>query len=112
MTRLVALVALIVSVSACASPTPPAPTTFSVSGRVLAASGAPVVGNVRIMDGIHAGQARTMDATGQYSFTNLAPSAFTLQAGGVGVFSQNKAVNLTTANQSVDFNLTRIPVPD
>ena len=83
----------------------PAPTAFSVSGRVTYAGPVAAV-SVRIMDGIHVGQTRPIDATGLYSFTNLAPSVFTLQAAAPGFIPENKAVNLTTANQFVNFNIS------
>ena len=42
------------------------------------------------MDGIHVGQTRPIDATGLYSFTDLAPSVFTLQAAGNGLSPRTK----------------------
>jgi hypothetical protein len=68
--------------------------------------------SVTIIDGIHAGQTRTTDAAGKYSFPDLAPSVFTLQAvpapptDGLIYLTQNQRVNLTTADQSVIFRLS------
>jgi len=117
MTRVALLIALCVSLSACGedatpispttiSPTP-SPTAFTLIGTVIGYDG-PVVGaSVTIMDGIHAGQTRTTNAAGNFGFTDLTPSAFTLQAAAIpaeGYLPQNQAVNLT-ANQSVSFHL-------
>ena len=60
------------------------------------------------MDGVNAGHVRSTDASGNYSFTNLTPSAFTLRAYALDHTPQNKAVNLTTPNQTVNFALVRI----
>ena len=88
MTRLVLLIALLVSLSACgASPTSPSttsptpsPTAFTLSGTVNGYRKAMPGASVTIMDGIHAGQTRDTDHAGNYTFTDLAPSVFTLQA--------------------------------
>lgn len=116
MTRFAALIALLVCLSACgahdasqtstASPTSAGPTTLTVSGKVFG-NGTPLSGaSVTIMDGIHAGQVRDANNDGFYSFT-LTPSVFTLQAaGGPGFTPQNKSVNLTTTDQSVQFQLS------
>jgi hypothetical protein len=117
MARLALLIALCVSLSACggtdasptsAGPTSPGASVFSLIGTVIGYDG-PVVGaSVTIMDGIHAGQTRTTNAAGNYSFTDLTPSSFTLQAAAIpteGYLPQNQAVNLT-ANQSVTFHLS------
>jgi hypothetical protein len=113
MTRLASLIvlcALLVSLSACggkdANPTSPSASVFTLNGTVFN-GGYPVPGAwLTIMDGVHAGQARTTDVTGRFSFTNLTPSAFTLQATATGRhWPQNAAIDLTTADQSVAFEL-------
>ena len=107
MARFALLMAFLISITACATPTPTSPaSTFTLSGTVYDASAHVLAGaSVTIMDGIHAGQTRTTGPSGLYSFTDLTPSSFTLQArtseGGLGT---NKTVNLTK-NQSVDFQL-------
>ena len=47
-------------------------------------------------------------AYGNYSFTNLTLSAFTVRADALDHTPQNKAVNLTTPNQTANFALVRI----
>jgi len=108
MTRLALLIAFVVSVSACGSgPTSPATSPFTVSGIVYNAEAHPLAGvSVTIMDGIHAGLSRDTDKNGAYSFPDLTPSSFTLQARDrTSGLAQNKAVNLTSGNRSVDFQL-------
>lgn len=104
MARLTALIALLVCFSACSgSPTSPS-STFTLSGTVSDVSAHAIAGaSVTIMDGPHAGLSRTTDSAGNYSFTDLPPSAFTLQARS-GFLALDKTVNLT-ANQSVYFQL-------
>ena len=115
MTRSAALFAVLVWLSACdgkeTSPTAAGSPTAGITGLTVNGTvfgnGNPDAGaSVTIMDGIHAGQTRDTTNAGHYSFTNLTPSVFTLQAAGGWRFpAQNKAVNLTIANQSVDFQL-------
>jgi hypothetical protein len=111
MTRLALLIALCVSLSACggkdASLTSPGTTASTLSGTVFGDSQRLAGASVTIMDSIHAGQTRTTDSAGNYSFADLTPAVFTLQAAHttLGYLTQNKAVNLT-ANQSVTFLLT------
>jgi hypothetical protein len=106
MIRSALLIAFLVSLSACANPTPTSPSsTFTVSGTVYDVRAQAVAGaSVTIMDGIHAGQTRTTGAAGTFSFTDLTPSSFTLQARTRDGLAENKTVNLT-ANRSVDFQL-------
>ena len=107
MIRITVLLAVLLSLSACsddASSTLPAATSFTLSGIVFN-GGFGVAGvSVAIMDGVHAGQTRTTDNAGRFSFTNLTPSAFTLRATATYA-AQNKSVNLTTSDQSVNFDL-------
>jgi hypothetical protein len=117
MTRFTALIALLVSFSACGgqdvSPTPssPAPASasvFSLIGTVTGFDGPEIGATVTIMDGIHAGQTRTTNSAGNFGFTDLTPSSFTLQAAAIpsyGYLPQNKTVVLT-ANQAVTFQLS------
>jgi hypothetical protein len=121
MTRLALLIALFGSLSACggkdASPTSPSttspsPTAFSLNGTVNGYWNVMPGASVTIMDGIHAGETRTTDAVGKYSFTDLTPSVFTLQAmpatptDELVYLTQNQAVDLTRTNQSVNFYLS------
>ena len=62
---------------------------------------------VTIKDGVNAGQERTTDAFGRYTFTDLMPSSFTLQAAAAGHITQNKSVDLTTTNQGIGFALVK-----
>ena len=97
-----------VSLSGCgANPTSPASSPFTVSGTVYTAAALPIAGaSVTIMDGIHAGLSRDTDKNGAYSFSDLTPSIFTLQARQrESGLAENKAVNLTSGNRSVDFQL-------
>ena len=111
MIRLAALMALVVALTACfpehTTPTSPGPGPYTLSGTVFVDNFPMPAVSVTIMDGIHAGQTRTTDGAGKYSFVDLTPSAFTLQAAATaaGVEAQNKPVNLTTANQLVNFLL-------
>src|SRR5688572_3066038 len=117
MARLTALIALLVSLGACGgkdaippspSPTSPAASVFSLIGTVTGFDGPLSEVSVTIMDGIHAGQTRTTNSAGNFGFTDLTRSSFTLQAAPKpidGYLTQNKAVNLT-ANQAVTFSLS------
>lgn len=118
MTRLALLLALLLSFSACggrdSSPISPGSTNSSPTQTLLSlngivtSSGVGVAGAaVTIMDSVNQGQGRTTDAAGNYSFTNLTPTLFTLQASAPGHTPQNKSVNLTTANQTVSFALVK-----
>ena len=108
MTRLTALMALLVTLTACfpenPNPTSPGPGPYTLSGTVFAGGHLLSGVSVTIMDGIHAGQARTTDGFGRYIFEDLAASAFTLRATTLGYGAQNKAVNLTS-NQFLSFDL-------
>src|ERR1700680_5018883 len=106
MTRFAILIAFLVSLSACgtsSSPTSPS-STFTLGGTVYHEGQAFAGASVTIMDGIHAGQTRTTGAGGIFSFTDLTPSSFTLQARTTDGLAQNMTVNLTKS-QSVDFQL-------
>ena len=114
-TRLTALIAVLVTSSACFAEnsglTVPGNGSYTLNGTVFISRFVMPAVSVTIMDGIHAGQSRTTDGAGNYSFVDLAPSAFTLQANtaagyeAYGYGTQNKAVNLT-ANQTVNFLFT------
>lgn len=101
------LLVLLIVVACGDSPTSPAETLFSLNGRVTTDSGGLAGATVTIMDGVNAGEGRTTDATGNYSFTNLTPSVFTLQAAASDYISQNKSVNLTTSNETMNFALVK-----
>jgi iron complex outermembrane recepter protein len=99
------LLIVLVTVTVACSPTTASPTVLSVSGRV-ASDATPLSGaTVTIMDGVNAGQTRMTDAAGDYSFTDLTPSRFTLQAAAAGHTPQNKLVDLTASSQTVWFSL-------
>jgi hypothetical protein len=111
----VALLGLLVS--ACSSdkssPTGPGPSTpqnqtlFSLNGIVTSGGVGLPGATVLIADGINGGRAATTDGAGNYGFTNVTLSSFTLSASASGFQSQNKSVSLTS-NQLVSFSLARI----
>jgi hypothetical protein len=103
MIRWALLMAICVSISACGSPTSPS-STFTVSGTVYHEGRAFAGASVTIMDGVHAGQVQTTGAGGTFSFTDLTPDLFTLQARTTDGLAQDKAVRLTMS-QSVNFDL-------
>lgn len=86
--------------------TPPA--TFSLSGQVTdSASGAGIPGaTVSIVDGPNAGKSARTDGSGNYGFTDLQQSGFTVTASASSYVSQSKGVTLTS-NQTLSFQLTR-----
>jgi hypothetical protein len=108
MIRLAALIVVAASLNACGqqNPTLPAATSLALSGTVFGGGfGVPGV-PLTIMDGINAGKTTTSDSGGKYGFANLTPSAFTLRAAATGGYgAQNKAVDLTTFDRSVNFDL-------
>jgi hypothetical protein len=105
----VLLLVLLIAAACGDSPTHPTETPFSLNGAVTG-NGVGLAGaTVTIMDGVNAGHGRTTDASGNYSFTNLTPSHFTLRAAALDHSPQNKAVNLTTSNQTVSFALVKTP---
>ena len=97
-----------VLVGACSGPTTPASSsTFALTGTVFNVETMPIAGaSVTIMDGIHAGLSRVTDKNRVYSFIDLTPSSFTVQAREASSgLAENKAVNLTSGNRSVNFQL-------
>lgn len=93
------------------SPAPPvtAATTFTLSGPVTDSSTArPISGaTVVIADGPNAGRGATTDGAGNYSFTGLQQSGFTVSVSAANYVSQSKGVTLTS-NQALAFQLTRL----
>lgn len=88
---------------------PPAPSTFTLSGRVTSVTGSPISGaSVRVMDGVNAGKTGTSDSGGAYSLPGLQPSGFTATASATNYISESRGVNLVS-NQVVDFPLTPVP---
>lgn len=85
--------------------TPPA-TTFALTGNVTGGGTALAGATITIMDSVNGGRATTTDGAGNYSFSNVTTSAFTLQASASGYPSQSKGVNFTT-NTSVSFALVK-----
>jgi hypothetical protein len=112
------IVLLLMSASACGgsnsttSPTPtPTPTTFSLTGQVAdstTSTGIPGA-TVSIADGSNAGKSATTDGSGNYSFTGLQSSGFTVNVSANGYVSSSKSMTLT-ANQTLSFQLTRVPI--
>jgi hypothetical protein len=92
--------------------TPSPPTMFSLSGQVTDnATGSGLSGaTVSIADGPNAHVATSTDASGNYSFTGLQQSGFTVNVSTSNYVSQAKGVTLTS-NQTLSFQLTRQPVP-
>lgn len=87
----------------------PAPTTFSLSGQVTdSATGAAISGaTLSIADGPNAGRSATTDASGNYNFTALQQSGFTVNVTATGYLPSSRGVTLTS-NQTVSLQLTRI----
>jgi len=109
-----------VLVSACGSssptapstptPTPPAASTFSLTGTVSSTTGGGIAGaTVRILDGANAGKSTTTAAGGAYSFTGLAVAGQTVNASATYYTATSKGVS-TTSNQNVDFQLAPVPI--
>ncbi|MCL4814501.1 MAG: carboxypeptidase regulatory-like domain-containing protein [Vicinamibacteraceae bacterium] len=86
----------------------PAPTTFSLSGKVTETaptSSTPIAGaRVSIGDGPNAGRSTTTDAAGTYTFASLERSGFTVTASADGYEPRSQGVDLT-ANRTVNFQL-------
>jgi hypothetical protein len=99
------------------SPSPTATATaFSLTGSVTGGgmfagqvSSAKISGaTVAIIDGPNAGQSTTTDASGNYTFSSLQQSGFSVNASANGYNSQSKGVTLTSS-QSLNFALTQPP---
>lgn len=92
------------------SPSPSA-TTFSLSGKVSNSdTGASVTGaTVSIVDGPNAGTSTTTDMSGNYSFTVLQQSGFTVTASAANYMSQSEGVTLTS-NRTLNFSLRPQPM--
>jgi hypothetical protein len=103
--------AMLLTTVACSgnSTTAPAPTTFSLSGQVVdGATGTGISGaTVSIADGPNAGKSTTTDGTGNYTFTGLLVSGFTVTVSATNYVSQSLPVTLT-ANRTLPFTLARI----
>ena len=94
-------------IGACSAPTTPAPPTlYSLSGRVTEAGTTTGISGaiVHILDGPNVNKVATTDAAGNYSFSVLSPSAFTVMAAAPFFYEQRKAVDLTTSN-TISFEL-------
>ena len=100
------------------SPTTTPTTTFSLTGRITGGgifagqvSSSPISGaTVAIVDGPNAGVSTTTDAAGNYTFSALQQSGFTVSASANGYISQGKGVTLTS-NQALNFALAQPPGP-
>jgi len=118
--RLLVAFVLSVCISACGgnntttsptpTPTPPA-TTFSLSGQVTDSTTSTGISgaSVSVADGPNASKSTTTDVSGNYSFTGLQPSGFTVNVSASNYTSASKAVTLTS-NQTLSFVLTRLAV--
>jgi hypothetical protein len=86
----------------------PTATTVTLSGQVADSTTAtPISGaTMSIADGSNAGKSATADSSGNYSFTGLQPSGFTVNASAPNYVAQSKGVTLTS-NQTLSFQLTR-----
>ena len=87
-----------------------APMTFALSGLVTdsaTAAGIPNA-NVSIADGPNVGRSTRTDASGNYAFTDLQQSGFTVNVSASTYVSQSKGVTLTS-NQMLSFQLIRQP---
>ena len=113
------VVLLLTAATACggststSSPTPtpaPAAATFSLSGTVVDGStSAGIAGaTVTIADGPNAARATTTDSAGNYTFTGLQPSGFTVNVSASLYVASSKSVTLTS-NQTLALSLTRVP---
>src|SRR6476659_973923 len=92
------------------TPSPSPTTTFLLSGRVSSSeNSAPITGaTLSIVDGPNAGKSTTTDASGNYSFTALQQSGFTVNATAADFFSQSGGVTLTS-DRTLNFSLRRQP---
>jgi Carboxypeptidase regulatory-like domain len=92
------------------TPTTTTPTMFSLGGRVTdSGTGTGISGAiVSIADGPNARVATSTDISGNYSFTGLQQSGFTVNVSASNYVSQSKGVTLTS-NQTLSFQLTRQP---
>jgi hypothetical protein len=108
------IVLVVISATACArgngtttspSPTPTA-ATFSLSGQAIdSTAGTGISGaTVRIVGGPSSGRTATTDASGNYSFSDLEPSAFTVRISATDYATQFTSVTLTS-NQTLSFRL-------
>lgn len=89
------------------TPTPAAPTTFTLSGAVTVGntSGAGIPGaTVAIFDGADAGKSTTTDGNGRYSIAGLRTGGFTTNVTAPGYVSGSRGISLTT-NTTANFGL-------
>lgn len=96
--------------TAPSTPTTPTPTqtTFNLTGQVTDSSTGSGISNanVAIADGPNTGKSTTTDGSGNYAFTGLQQSGFTVNASANNYVSQSKGVTLTS-NQILSFQLVR-----
>ena len=87
-------------------PSPPSPTTFSLSGTVREwPTARPVAGaTVSVVEGPNAGSAAVTNATGNYRLGGLAQGEFTVVASAPDRFPQMITGSLTS-NREIDFEL-------
>lgn len=84
-----------------------AQTTGSIAGRVLTADGSATLGlNVKLEE---LNQTTTTDATGRFSFSNLAPGKYTLTITGGGFLPQTRELELASGQASMlDLRLEKL----
>jgi len=83
------------------TPTPPARTTFNLSGSVVnnRANGIKIPNaTLTITAGTNSGTATTSDASGNYQFTNLTPGTFTITSHAASYTDGSQAVTLGNAD--------------
>jgi hypothetical protein len=89
---------------------PTSTTTFSLGGRVTNRStSAGIAGAaVSIVDGPNAGKSTATDGSGNYKFTSLQQSGFTVAVSASNYVSQSSGITLTS-NQTLDVSLMPVP---
>jgi hypothetical protein len=91
------------------SPATSSTATFSLNGKVSGDASAPITGaTVSIFDGPNAGRSTTTDRSGNYSFTALQQSGFTVNTSAANYIPQSRGVTLTS-NQTLNFSLRPQP---
>ena len=112
--RKLLLAGLLVGSVACSSKaptgpsTPPAPSTFTLSGSVTSGGSPVATATISIIDGPNALRVVTTTASGAYQIAGLQPGSFTTVVGAVDYQTVTRAVTLT-ADTVLNFDLVRLP---